>query len=126
MANLNDWKNSTNPKLPPTAGPVWIYGTDSWSWVPRGVKPPIQPGSDQFEYYWKWLQFQKTVPEPYNMVTYRGGLSNNTATYLSDSIYNKIPDLRSETVQMKQQIDAYVKTLQENNLLPSDIYRDKI
>lgn len=126
MANLNNWKNFNNPKIPPSAGPIWTYGTDSWSWVPRGVRSAPQSGSDQFEYYWQWLQLQKQVPQPYNSVTYRGGIGSNTARYLSDSIYNNMPDLRSETIVMKNQIDEYVKKLAESNLLPADLYRDKI
>jgi hypothetical protein len=125
MENINNWKNFNNPKLTPSVGPVWTYRSDSWSWVPR-TSPRVNVGSNEPEYYWKWLQQQKRIPEPYNSVTYRGGIGSNTARFLSDEIYNGVPDLRSDTVLMKQQIDSYTKKLTELNLLPQDLRRDKI
>jgi hypothetical protein len=118
--------NTYNPRLPSLNGPVWTYKNDSWSWYTGNNKRSIVSGSDKLEYYWKWIDQQKTIPYPNNSVTIQGGLSSNTAKFLTNSIYNNVPDLRSETILMKKQISEYEEKLKADNLLPQDIRRDKI
>ena len=122
---MSNWKNFDNPKIPPSVYPFWSYN-NTWSYGPVPLEKKVYAGSNNLNYYWTWLERQKSVNPQYNMLTQQGGINNNTIRYINDNLYRNVPDLRSETQSVKTQLNEYYKQLEKYNLTPSDLHRDKI
>lgn len=80
--------NDKRLPLMPKGMNFWDYKNESWSWIPVHKSTP---SDGLWRDYYSFLEKSKEQSDP--SILQKGGLSSQTADFLIESNYNKLPVL---------------------------------